>query len=479
MANSLLITNHSITPRINATPSSEAESKLLWLSCLIAVIGSVAMIGLGQYTYAIYSVSIFIVLVSLFSPIYATVVLISFFPADQLLTGLMPGIVTPGRYLIIYNIVIAIIYQILHGGTISKQIKYQFMLYLMLLSVAILSLIWAENTSRGLMYIGKLSTLVLWSFLIIPLLSNKSILLKLSSMLCFTTAAVSMVFIFGDIGRININDRVILEGLGINSISSCLGFSIAVSAFYIKYSPSKVGRLLALMGCIIIYLGILKMGTRSVALGLPLAFILAGLILNLRHSPKYLLGGGGVIIIFSISFFAAINTGLISEKLADRYLGLNKVDTYTENSRVQLAKWSLNYVYTKNPMGTGAGNEHQVFADFKYKIDLFESHNTLISTMTQFGVIGFMILMLALIYLFYSITLIKDSNYRYFVAVMFLFISFQILKQSLLQTRLYWIPYTTIFCFINCYFISIKAENENEKHNEKPAPSKSPGLNFV
>jgi hypothetical protein len=298
-------------------------------------------------------------------------------------------------------------------------------------------------------------------------LSSKPALLRLGGGLCVTTTVAALVFIFGDIGRININDRVILEGLGINSIAACFGFSITASVFYIKYAPSNIHRVLATIGCVVIYLGILKMGTRSVALGIPLAIFAAGLLLNLRHSPKYLLGACVALTIFIIALNVAMSSGLISSKLGDRYLGLNQVDTYTENSRINLAKWSLGYVFTKNPIGTGAGNENQVFADYKYDVSLYESHNTLLSTMTQFGILGFIILCVALGHLFYVITLIDNTSYRYFVAVLFLFITFQVLKQSLLQTRLYWIPYTVIFSFINYYFISQNNEADSDSTQKK------------
>ena len=196
------------------------------------------------------------------------------------------------------------------------------------------------------------------------------------------------------------------------------------------------------------------MGTRSVGLGIPLAIFTAGLLMNLKNSPKFILGSFLAILLIIVAFNIAVSSQLITNKLADRFLGLNQVDTYTDNSRVNLAKWSLSYVLGKNPIGTGAGNENQVFADFEYKVDLYESHNTLLSTMTQFGILGFIILCCALGHLFYTIIIIDSTSYRYPIAVVFIFISFQLLKQSLLQTRLYWIPFTVIVSFINYYFIS-------------------------
>jgi len=413
-----------------------------------ALLLTVGLVALKRFDLAIWFLCFTVLVLSLHQPVNGIVLVIAYYTCDQLMIGLGKGEITPGRYLLLLNILICagFIFFLRHPQKLN--LAYQFYLYYLLVLLGVLTLFWAENTRSGTIYLVKLSILCLWGRMILPFLSKRNVLEKLSFLMTLTTSIVSVILIFGGVSVTTHSDhRIILEGLGINSIAISIGFVVIFSSVYMAGPAHVIKKIAIILLNVINFLAILKMGTRSVVIGIPLALIIGIVVTDVRFIGRYfviivLITGimGGVL-------YYSIDHKLITGKLADRFSELNNIESYTENSRVKLANYSFKII-SEHPMGTGAGNEVLAFGDFKYKMALFESHNTFFSTMIQFGILGLSVLCVSWFFLIFQIFLIQNVILRYLSMVTLIFLLIQLLKGSMLQTRLYWIPLILIFSLI-------------------------------
>lgn len=418
----------------------------LILSALLIVVG---LLAVKEYRLAAIFTSFFVVFISVKNPACGVATVAAFFSCDQFISGVAPDTFTPGRYLIIINILFGL--PLLFKDLLCKEEKYvkkQFIFYYFLIFIGGISLFWAPNKVAGFNYIFKIIVLVLWSRIAFLQLADRNVLASLSGVIAIVTSLIAVILIFGGVGRIShSSDRLLLDGLGINSIASSFGFAIVFSSFYFMEEKKLWKKALLVFSTLIIYLAIIRMGTRSIAIGIPIVFCLGVLTFSLKKVIRHVLFSFVFLGIFLTSLFIAKDHGIISDKLIQRFTGLSKVSTFVNDPRAGLAKYSALY-FLNNPIGTGAGNESEVFGDFSYKIDLFESHNTFISTLVQFGLVGFLVLVVSVAFLFREVMFINDRACRFLCLILTSFFIILILKASLLQTRLYWIPLTIVFASI-------------------------------
>lgn len=428
------------------------SSQRVWMYAGSSLLGIVLLVATKQYFVASILIYASVGLFSLKDPVLGVVLSIAFFTCDQLLIGIGIGHLAPGRYLIFINIIFCA--KGLLSSKSSKFTRVHFGLYFLLAALGAMSLTWASDVDRGILYLSKLTVLIIWARLVVPYLSNRSALENLSALMPLATFVVAFNLMFGDVSVTTMSHhRLILEGLGINAVAISFGFVIMFSSLYLSGSAPLWKKAIIAFCNVVIYFAVLKMGTRSVALGIPLSLFVGLLFLE----SKKLLKGAGIVLIsttvLAITLYIAINNNLITGKLAERFTGLTEIDTYSENSRFSLISHSLSYV-ARNPHGSGVGNEHMVFKNYVYKVDLFETHNTLVSTMVQFGVIGFLIQLIAFGYLGYHAITIKNSTYRYVLLACLIYFFIQIMKGSSLQTRLFWIPMAVICGMLEFHIVN-------------------------
>ncbi len=426
------------------------QSKWAWWLMGLSLAIVVGLVFIKEYSLAGIAVVVITIIASLIKPVYGVVIAIAYFTCDQFISGISPDTLTFGRYLIILNIIFCLP-KFLSHSQVDNSIGQQFYLYFLLLFLGSISLIWAEHFDRGAIYLMKLAVFIVWGRLVIPLLANKELLTSLSGLMCVITSLIALIFLFGGVGRVShINDRLLLEGLGINSIATSFGFVIVFSSLYFRSCAPLLRKLCLLISNMLIYLAIILMGTRSVAFGVPFALIAAVFFLK----PEFLLKHLSLAIIVAglsvAGLLVAVHSGLISERLYERFFGLTDIQVYTKNSRVDLAKHSISYVLN-NPIGSGVGSEHKVFENYSYNVPLYESHNTYVSTMVQFGLQGFFVLLTALALFFINNIKISDPKYRYYCISLLIYFLIILLKASLLQTRLFWIPMIIMLASVEWY----------------------------
>jgi len=423
-----------------------------WRLIFITLVAVVVLVAVKKYSIAVVVIFVFVSIISLLKPIYGIVAVIAFFSCDQFINGVSPATFSPGRYLMLVNILASLPVFFKSNRYLNSLTKKQFLMYYLLAFLAVVSLMWAPDIEKGSLYILKLVILILWSRLALPLLADRRLLETLSALMCVVTFLVGLIVLFGDVGRVShINDRFLLEGLGINSIATSFGMVVVFSILYFRSSVTLWKKIALSAIIVVIYISILKMGTRSVAIGVPIAFILGAVISKPKKVLRYLMYTLISAALFYAVIFFAVSNQIITGRLANRFLGVSEVTTFTENSRVALAARSLSYIL-QNPIGTGVGNENVVFSKYGYRVALYEGHNTLLSTLVQFGLVGFVILITLLMFLILNIMYIKDDEYRGFCAMLCIFFFLMLMKASILQTRLYWIPFTLILASVERYF---------------------------
>jgi len=424
------------------------NADLIIKTVVICLLLSGTLIVGKQYNLANLFIFLLTIAVSFYKPVFGILISIAYFTCDQFVEGATNTAFPVGRYLIFINVLMSLPLSFKAIKNMPLICKIQYGIYLFLFIIGVVSLLWAPNTERAIYYIGKFGILILWSCLSLHQLSNKNMLSSLSVIFSSVTSIIALVILFGEIGRLShINDRLLLEGIGINSLATSFGFTIIFSIFYLISTKSNWKKIIIIGIDLLIYLSIIKMGTRSIVLGVPLACLLGLFAMRPRKMIKSLFIFSVILIITGTIFYIAASSNLISSRLVDRYIGLAKVKTFKENSRLNLARYSFLYII-EHPTGTGVGNENRIFNDYKYKVRLFESHNTFISTMVQFGIGGLFLLILSKTIMLISIVFIGDSSHRSLCITMYFYFIICLMKASILQTRLYWIPLTILMSFI-------------------------------
>ena len=241
--------------------------------------------------------------------------------------------------------------------------------------------------------------------------------------------------------------RLSFNNIGLNAIAISLGyiFILALNSFHL-FENEKVKRCIIYICLILIFLLILKLGTRSVLWGLVLAFILPNFIYLKRKNIIRILV---ILSAFIYAFFHLINTGFIQGRAATRLL-LFGSDTFTNNSRVELFNKGFEW-WTNNILGSGGGNESYAYIQMGTKN--LEAHNTFMSALIQFGIPGIILLLLVVSIIYFKIYLIKDKRQKILFFSFFIFFVMQLVKGSFIQTRLFWQPLTILLLMLESFKI--------------------------
>ncbi len=427
----------------------------------ITIVVSIALLAIGNYHAVSIALIAGAVMLIIFDPTKAVILGISSFPVDQFISAVTSTSFGPGRILIFVGIFAGLWNKVQNRDRTTKIIANNLALYLLILIIGITTLFWVDDLARGAIYLAKIFVLIIWAWSVVPLIASRTHINTISLSLLLFTCSLALIMLSKDVGRLsNVNDRLLFEGLGINSIATSFGLVMVLSLAFIRDNKKPVVIFIFSIANIIIFLALLKMGTRSIVLGVPLAIVLASMMTN---PTKIIRNSAITLFLFSAFYYGtyfATQNDIISPRLADRFIGLFSATTYTENSRVSLAEHSLEYVLN-NPIGAGPGNEKAVFQNLNYKVQIYESHNTLISTIVQFGILGFLIQAFALAQIATFSKYIENKTDRLVFFSILIFFMISIVKASLLQTRLYWIPLVLLYSLIQYEMIrnSIRRNN--------------------
>lgn len=447
------------------------KDTVLEYSVVSVAIAMCSLLLLSQYSLLVPAALVSGLLFSLASPRHGLVFSILFFPIDQLISGISPDSLAPGRYLILINVV-AILLRKLVGEVGDRTLtrRYLFSLFI-LIGLGAVSLAWANDFRAALFYLAQLILLACWAALAVQYLCNQRSMTSISVGLMLIGAMLSTLLIWGDIGRLSHHyDRILLDGLGINSIATMFGLIIIFSLSLLYHNKNALYIFAIMAFASLMFFAIIKMGTRSAALAVPLSIVMASFLAEPARLGKNLYKAGLLITTVFAVFYISFEQGLISEKLLKRFTGLGEVSTYAEDGRALLAAKALEYAFFENPIGTGLGNEEQAFSDVRYKVAVGESHNTYLSTLVQLGFVGAAIFLAALMAIFVGIRKITHLKEKLIASSLLLYLAMSLMKASLLQTRLFWIPLTLILVYLE---IDRRVGAEKRQPRISRAPVKS------
>ena len=385
--------------------------------------------------------------------------LIITYPLDQLYTSIFPNISIPSpfKFLFFFYLFIQVFsYDLKY----IRRVKVILQILFALIIWSLISVLWAEvSYMDALKYSFKM--LVLWSFLVVAisnLSKDNNALKKIIFYWLIISGLVSVFSLLGyfspesasSVGRLSFNN------IGLNAIAISMGyiFILASNSFHL-YENEKVKRCIIYICLILIFLLILKLGTRSVLWGLVLAFILPNFI---YLKKKYIIRVLVILSAFIYAFFYLINSGYIQGRAAMRLLSFSS-DTFTNNSRVELFYKGFEW-WTNNILGTGGGNESYAYIQMGTKN--LEAHNSFMSALIQFGVPGIILLLLVVFIIYFKIYLINDKRQKILFFSLFVFFVMQLVKGSFIQTRLFWQPLTILLLMLESFKIQ---RNNNEKIN--------------
>lgn len=252
--------------------------------------------------------------------------------------------------------------------------------------------------------------------------------------------------------------RMSFTRIGVNAVAISISYSFIFSIMYLIFiNRINIRTIIIFSLSFIMLIFLIRTGTRSGIIGVFISVGLGYLLsykFNLRHLLKF------SFIFFLIIFsFNYIIDNIVSERIATRILSIN-LESINENSRIAI--WNLaTEWYSNNVLGTGAGNEAQVFNKFNVK----EAHNVYISSMLQLGMIGLLILVLAMAKIFLKLINIRNPNYKFLAMTTFLFLLIQTMKGSFIQTRLFWIPIILVMTIAVIDIKKYRANSQNENNS--------------
>ncbi|RJP35709.1 MAG: O-antigen ligase family protein [Phycisphaerales bacterium] len=242
--------------------------------------------------------------------------------------------------------------------------------------------------------------------------------------------------------------RLALGGLGINVFAISIGFAITAAMALVLIRRTALIVMAGVASLIAMTLVALRTGTRSVIAAVPLAVLAAGCVAYWRQIHKWLLLTavlGGVLI---GTFNWAVQTGFIRGSLRDRLLTVFSAETYTTNERWALWAEALR-IYAEQPMGTGAGQEASAYLT-RGRTGNLESHNTFLSILVEYSVIGLGLFSGAVLMLAWHAVGIPVPAARAAATLILVFTLFNAMKGSSHENRILWLPLTMVAAMIEC-----------------------------
>ena len=343
-----------------------------------------------------------------------------------------------GRILAILTVVSYLRYLFTCRTRISTC-KKPILLFFVFAAFGLITVVWAPYKVRALSSITKIVIQLIMIVAAVDLLSNRKALKQTFVLMAVGAATGGVYAMSGGIARYTgAGVRLMLTGTLIEGFSMSIAVAIlgAVVLYLLKTSV-KTRIFLAFCG-VIMFLVTLRCGTRGVLLGVPISAVIGGALGYWRKLHKLILLGT-VVLIFSLGgLYAAAKADFISGELRDRLMSSFQSQTFTSNLRLRAWREGL-HIAARNPMGTGAGGEHEAYYIYGREIVL-EAHNVFLSILVEYNIVGLGIFMVALTALAIELFRVKDPALRCGAAMIWGFCMISSLQITMHETRLFWQP---------------------------------------
>lgn len=307
------------------------------------------------------------------------------------------------------------------------------------------------SIDQGTTMFTFLKVLIQFAFLVVAvdtLSSGKLVRQTLVLMAIGSAAGALAILLVPGLATLQASDtRTQFAGAGANAVAITLG-TAAVGCFGLlplRRSLLIIG--LALVASVPMLLATFRAGTRSALVGVPVAAAFGAILAywkKLGRLSILLIVVGGL---SGGSFYWAVEQGFITGKLRERLLSAFESDTYETNVRLPLWARALD-VYTEHPLGAGAGNEPLLVEQTRGGYGAVESHNTFVSVLLEYNVVGLLLFTAALFFLGWGILRIRERGLRATAAMLFAFCMLSIMKGSSQDTRLFWQPISLAAVFV-------------------------------
>jgi len=282
------------------------------------------------------------------------------------------------------------------------------------------------------------------------LLTDRKLLSQVFLMTAVGGVIGGMFMLYGDATvRSTSEFRLAVGGIGINSVAVSVGTAVmaAMGLVMLRRSPLMIA---IAIGCtIVLMLVVLRTGTRSVLLGIPIAVVAGAAVGYWRKFHKLLLISVVVGVISGGSLYWASTSDFVRGKLRDRLFSSFETETFESNVRLTLWLEALQF-YVRNPLGVGAGNESVAVALTRGGYGPLEAHNSFVSVLIEYNVIGLGLFSLAIFFTGWSALRIRDPALRAAATMMFVFAVLQALKGSIQENRLLWLPLMIVLAMAEC-----------------------------
>lgn len=384
--------------------------------------------------------------VFLYRPAVGLLITLIIYIPDQIFASTSQTVrYSPGRLLPVMAIVACLPY-LLKGRLFPNRTKYAF-----LCLVGLICWYWImlciEYNSDAFNYVLQLTLLCLLALPMVSVL-GKPTHAPIVFLLQVAMGEIGAIFLLSGRGAVtgDLTRRLTYEGLGINAISMMLGLSIIAGLVYLHIGTKKTWKFLLIPSILIIYMAVLRTGTRSVIWGIPFSVLFTYVFVSGRKFYKYWALGALFVAIFAGGLaFAKVNNFVMGQ-LADRiFYFVQYPQDVRYNTRYSLWSDALEW-YLDNPMGTGPGSENEMSKALAGH-DL-EAHNTFVSTLLQANIVGLGLLILAIAVLGVKAIQIRIPSYRIAAILSFTYVLIQLNKGSALQTRLFWFPIVLVFILV-------------------------------
>jgi len=355
---------------------------------------------------------------------------------------------SPVRVLTALCIVAFIINNLWHSEERIKGVREPLFLFLSFAIVGLIPGIAAEDRFRSLMATSKLLILLGFVWVGIRVLSKPKTIIQAMCIAVIGAGTGSLfILVSGIATRAEAEHRLALAGLGVNTLGVSLGLFIIVAIGLLVFRRSILFVAISSASSLIMMATLLRTGTRSPLVAIPLSLILGSLLVYRKQVHKTLILTIFVSLLIGGVFVWSLKSGFVRGDLRDRILSIFESKTFSENVRLSLWKESLN-IYSKNPFGVGPGNE--IYAFYKFSTSgrsALESHNTFFSVLIEYNIFGLLIFVIAMMWVAIKIFTIKIKPLKLIAIMIFIYLMFNSMKGSIVGNRLMWQPTMLILIF--------------------------------
>jgi O-antigen ligase len=361
------------------------------------------------------------------------------YPIDQLLTAF--GFPIYGLNTIILSFLLILL--LMCSALISKKVflndvdiykNLSYFGFLVFALIAIISVTWASNVEQSIVSFFQFAFLfIIYSIFVKVRLIEESILffrlMPIVVSVCCFFVYVSYPEFFSS--SESASQRLGFQSISVNSIATIWSIGFIVAIFNLKLEKNIAMKLFYFLLCIVIFFFIMRTGTRSTFIGVPISLVVACLLIYRNNFIKIIPFLLGLSIVFVLAFYFSIN--FLDERIIERlFFDFNDMSS---NSRFELWTVGFNW-YSNNLLGSGFGSESIAMDGLQT-----ESHNTFISVMIQTSIIGLIFFCIG--YFSFGLSIILSKDYksdviRLLVLTLFIFFSIQLMKGTLHTSRMFW-----------------------------------------